>query len=979
MLMKKEVNCHSFKGLFVYLMNHYGKEGVQQVVGGLVDNDQYLIEDKYNPGQRGPILEKHLTDPAYWVSYDFSLALFSNVKRFMGGPNPLFAAGEGAVLEYFSKSALFASRLFGTGFLAKRAPKINARFNRNKEVRLLELAGNSAIFELCYFPEFQANKDVCNWNLGVYTGIAKATGVTGVQCRETQCAAEGDPCCVFHLSWKPASIFRRIVRWVMKSTLVDLIDEYEDTVRDRDHLIDRLTESERRYRALYDYSPVETIIVDRQGKVTGYNPAKRRSGGRLPDVGDVMFGDYAAKQENDMFEELMDSIRTGTLKEFPELKYEDRFFQTRISPFPEGAIIASNDITRLKRTEEALRLSEDKYRTILESIEDGYYEVDHKGSFTFFNDSVCRILGYSKNELEGMGYRDFIGREHADKLAPIFERAHNAGGRSGRLDLGIIRKDGTRRFIEVSASLVKDASGQLLGYRGIARDISDRKQAEEALRRSEEKARSLINAITETVVLMDREGTILDANSVAASRLGKPLHELAGKCLFDLFPPGVAEGRRTAVEKVFRTGKPLRTKDTRDGKTYDINWYPISKAPGVVEMVVIFATDITERRALETQLQQARKIEAIGTLAGGIAHDFNNLLMGIQGRTSLMLMGTASSHPFIDHLKGIEEHVASAVNLTRQLLGFARGGKYEVKTSDLNEIVRKTSEMFGRTKKEITIHSSCREDLRPVDVDRGQIEQVMLNLYVNAWQAMPDGGTLHLETENIDFQGDDITPYPLAPGRYVRISVTDTGVGMDRATRERIFDPFFTTKGRSLGTGLGLASAYGIIRNHGGLIDVSSSPGEGTTFRITLPASDREIREEAEPVEEILKGTETVLLVDDEEMILDVGRKMLEALGYVVIIAASGEEALEIYKGNLDMVDIVVLDMIMPEMGGSETFDRLRQINPRVKALLSSGYSVDGQAREILERGCQGFIQKPFKMVELSQKVREVLDGDRDK
>ena len=247
-------------------------------------------------------------------------------------------------------------------------------------------------------------------------------------------------------------------------------------------------------------------------------------------------------------------------------------------------------------------------------------------------------------------------------------------------------------------------------------------------------------------------------------------------------------------------------------------------------------------------------------------------------------------------------------------------------------------------------------------------------LYVNASQAMPGGGDLYLQTENVTVDENYVKPFSIEPGRYVKISVTDTGVGMDKATRERIFDPFFTTKEMGRGTGLGLASVYGIIKNHGGFINVYSEKGHGATFNIYLPASKEEVIEEKKQAGDLLMGSETVLFIDDEDMIIEVAGELFEYLGYKVLIAGSGKEAVEIYEENKERIDIVILDMIMPDMSGGDTYDRLKEINPRVKVLLSSGYGIDGQATEILDRGCNGFIQKPFKMKDLSQKLREILD-----
>jgi CheY-like chemotaxis protein len=284
--------------------------------------------------------------------------------------------------------------------------------------------------------------------------------------------------------------------------------------------------------------------------------------------------------------------------------------------------------------------------------------------------------------------------------------------------------------------------------------------------------------------------------------------------------------------------------------------------------------------------------------------------------------------------------------------------------------------MFGRTKKEINIFLKFEENLWPVEVDRGQIDQAVLNFYVNAWQAMPSGGDLYLETRNIVLDDSYAGLYALDPGRYVKVAITDTGVGMDEPTKQRIFEPFFTTKEMGRGTGLGLASAYGIIKNHGGTINVYSEKGRGTTFTIYLPASDKTYIEKKDGTEKVVTGLESILLVDDQEAVLKVGEALLKKLGYTVFTARSGEEAIAFYQDNKGRTDLIILDMVMPSLGGGETYANLKKINPRVKVILSSGYSLNGQAVEILKKGCNGFIQKPFTIGELSRKIREVLQTD---
>ena len=327
-------------------------------------------------------------------------------------------------------------------------------------------------------------------------------------------------------------------------------------------------------------------------------------------------------------------------------------------------------------------------------------------------------------------------------------------------------------------------------------------------------------------------------------------------------------------------------------------------------------------------------------------------------------------------MEDIEQHVKNGAELAKQLVNFARKGKYEVNTTDINQLIDKGIEMFDKTKKAITIYKKCSDDLETVEVDQSQIEQAFLNLYINAGQAMPDGGKLYIETQNVNIDKTYVKDkeFNIKPGKYVKISVTDTGVGMDKETERKIFEPFFTTKDTGEGIGLGLASSYGIVKNHGGFIDVYSEKGKGTTFNIYLPVSEKNYIKEADKTECVKKtGTETILLVDDEKIIRNITEKMLNKLGYQVLTAANGLNAVEIYKNNKDKTDMVILDMIMPEMGGSETYDELKKINPDIKVLLASGYSIDEDVSNILERGCNGFIQKPFSLNKLLQKIRDIL------
>jgi len=497
---------------------------------------------------------------------------------------------------------------------------------------------------------------------------------------------------------------------------------------------------------------------------------------------------------------------------------------------------------------------------------------------------------------------------------------------------------------------------------------------------SEERFRSLSENAPDIIYTLDADFTFTYINPAWESILGHRPDEVLGQKFIDFMRAEDAIDY-TAVFQQVRDGK-LILKDRvgiilhKDGSeiVFNISGAPNLDLKGNVTGIVGIFKDISEQKKLESQLIQAQKMEAVGTLAGGIAHDFNNLLMGIQGYTSLMSHDMDVTHPLYDKLKQIENQVASGAELTRQLLGFARRGRYEVSVNDINDIVSKTSSMFGRTKKEITIHVNSKDNIWAVEVDSGQIEQVLLNLYVNASQAMPGGGDLFLKTDNVFLDQGSTRPYGIKRGRYVRVAVTDTGVGMDEETKKRVFEPFFTTKEMGRGTGLGLASAYGIIKGHKGIIEVYSEKGSGATFTIYLPASNKELTRKEQVSTDIVKGEGNILLVDDEDVIIDVGSEMLEALGYKVSVARTGREAIEIFKEKQDEIDMVILDMIMPEMDGGETFNFLKSIDPGVKVIISSGYSADARSTRMMEQGCYGFIQKPYSMNTLSQKVKEVLD-----
>ncbi len=631
-----------------------------------------------------------------------------------------------------------------------------------------------------------------------------------------------------------------------------------------------------------------------------------------------------------------------------------------------------HEVEKLRRAAWEQQESELEKEAILNSLIEHVIHTDKGMKVLWANRAACESAGLTCEQLIGRHcYEIWLQRSDPCPDCPVFKAMETCQPQ----EIVKYTPDGRAWFIR--GYPVRDANGNIIGAIETTLEITERRRAEEALRESEEKYRNLVERANDGIAII-QDALIKYINPRLSEICGYTFDEVAGKP-FSIFiypdeTPKVVDHyqRRLAGEEIpsiYETA--IRH---RNGSKVDIEFNASVITYQEKPTGFVIVRDLTERKHLENQLQQARKMEAIGTLAGGIAHDFNNLLMGILGSTSLMLFNIESNHPHYEGLKNIEQHVTSGADLTKQLLGFARGGKYEVKSIDLNKLIKKTSEMFGRTKKDIRIYTKYQNNIWPVEADQSQIEQVVLNLYVNAWQAMPGGGDVYLQSENVSLDEGHVKPLGIEPGRYVKLSITDTGAGMDEATKQRIFDPFFTTKEMGRGTGLGLASVYGIIKNHGGIIDVNSRKGEGATFTIYMPASDKEIVEEKRVSDETLKGTETVLLVDDEDRIVDIGKKILKIMGYKVLVARSGKEAIELYKKNQARIDIVVLDMIMPEIGGGEVYDRLKEVNPHVRVLLSSGYSINGEATEILVRGCNGFVQKPFSMKELSRRIREILD-----
>ncbi len=611
--------------------------------------------------------------------------------------------------------------------------------------------------------------------------------------------------------------------------------------------------------------------------------------------------------------------------------------------------------------------------------------VDDDGNIVYANDSACESRGYRRDELLTMKVFDIDPDFPADNWKHYKEEVRYRGNMT--FESHHIRKDGTSFPVEISSNYFKFNDRFLIC--AFVRDISRRKEMEYSLKKREEQYHGLVNDMQDAVYRADLNGKILFANPSAAPILGcSSSEEIIGLTIGDdlYYYPKEAEKH---IKRLKKEGKLtqceviLKRRDNGEPVVVLTNTNLSRDRKGNITGVEGVCSDITKRKRAEAeseklkeQLNRARKLESIGTLAGGIAHDFNNLLMGIQGHVSLMMLDLDQSDPHYMRLRKIEEQVKNGADLASNLLGFARGGRYEPKVMNINERLKITSAIFERAKSEIIVHEKLKKDLWLVEADGAQMDQVFMNLFVNAWQAMPAGGEIFLETCNLNIKSQE--PHTPPPGKYVRITVRDTGMGMDALTCDRIFDPFFTTKGMKRGAGLGLAAVYGIIKGHGGTINLTSQPGQGTTFYIYLPTTDKAFFMGKSAATKTLDGKETILVVDDEERALDVATDMLQSMGYEVYGAADGPKAISLYCEKKTKIDLVILDMIMPGMNSDELFNRIREIDPNQRILFSSDYSIEVQDSEIIEKGYSGFLQKPFKIAELDRRVRYILDINKE-
>jgi PAS domain S-box-containing protein len=771
--------------------------------------------------------------------------------------------------------------------------------------------------------------------------------------------------------------------------------------RERQRAGEELRRNDELLRAVAEEVPDAIFVKDRSGKYLLFNKAASQLTGKP--AADVLGHDDTAIFDLDSARAVMDNDRQVMASGVAATKEEEltaagvtRTYLATKAPYRDGqgnvagVIGISRDITERKRAEETLRSSERNLATLAEKSLQGI-AIFQGNKMVYANPAECAIVGYPVEELQAMSREQFLALVHPLDRPIAEERARKrlAGEEiSPEVELRIVRKDGAMRWIQAFNNTI-EFNGQP-AILSTCIDVTERKQAEEALRESERLLRQVMDALPVGVVVINLTGDVILGN-LASNRIWGGMIT-AGAERYAKSKGWWHDTGKAIGPDEWASVRAIRNGQTSVNELVDIETFagvrkfmrnsaaPIRDDDQAISGAVVINEDVTEVLHLEDQFRQAQKMEAVGHLAGGVAHDFNNLLTIINGYSSIIQTQLPADSPMRALVREIGQAGERAASLTRQLLAFSRKQVLELKVLNLNAIVTDTAKMLKRLiGEDIDLNTVLDPGLGRTKADPGQLEQVLMNLAVNARDAMPQGGKLTIETANADLDEAYTRRVPdLRPGSYVALTVSDTGIGMDEATKVRIFEPFFTTKGLGKGTGLGLATVYGIVKQSNGHVAVYSEPGQGTTFKIYLPVVEEVMRSGKSHAGLIttLHGTETILLAEDEPALRALARHVLQMHGYTVLEAGQSDKALSIAEGYRGTIHLLVTDVVMPVMSGRQLAERLAAVRPGVKVLYLSGYTDDAVVRHGVLQAETAFLQKPFTPASLAAKVREVLDQE---
>jgi PAS domain S-box-containing protein len=737
----------------------------------------------------------------------------------------------------------------------------------------------------------------------------------------------------------------------------------------------------RQFETMIESCPVAVLRLDPKGRVRSWNPAAAEIFGWEKD--EVLEKPFPgiAPEARETFDMLRKNVRQGRRYAAVDLHLVNKaqvplFVKTAVMPLKDTQgrvneiVLMALDVTQSKRTEESLRATEKRHHQLIENLDDVVFTLGSDGRFAYVNSAIS-VYGYTPKDLLNNSFRDFIHPD--DMTAAEVAFARSLRGISGPYELRALDRWGREHYLRIKTRLL-ETKKKTVSITGVMIDVTELKRAEHQLR-------AIYRWLPSPVfVWQERGGTIslVEANVAAREITGGAVHDWIGTALGGLpagwqsFEPPL---KRCLIEKT-KISEKIEHRLVADEPKRHLNMTYSFVPP---DMVLLHMEDVTERKQMEEQLLVAQKMEAVGRLAGGVAHDFNNLLTVINAYTGLVIEKLRESDPIRVDLSEVLNAGQRAAKLTGQLLAFSRRQVLRPEVLDINKTLRDIEDMLRRLiGEDIELSLQLAKRLGHVEVDRGGIEQIVMNLAVNARDAMPKGGRLVIMTANEKLDSQRIVQDmpALSPGRYVHLSVCDTGCGMDEETRARVFEPFFTTKQKDKGTGLGMSTVYGIVKQSNGHIVVHSEPKRGTTFDIFFPRVDAPAHETQKIPRALIedgKG-ETLLVVEDEPAVRDLTQRILTGAGYEVLTAANGGEALLVCEEREGKIDLLLTDVVMPKMSGKQLADRLCHLNPTMKVLYMSGYTDDAIEHHGLTEEKVPLISKPFDATALTYKVREVLE-----